>query len=93
MTQPQLEVVEVTDSPANRVLEAVDLAVDVTKLSADVLHAVSSNGERFSQDELTHLEAALVRLRADVARCERWTAVQLRRNLRPREGLKALRAS
>jgi len=67
----ELEVVEVNDSPTRRVLDAADLAVDVMKQAADVLQAVSSDGERFSASELLHLEGALVQLRADVARCER----------------------
>lgn len=71
MIQPQIEVVPTTDSPATRVLDAADLAVDLTKQAADILQAVSSNGERFSASELMHLEAAIVQLRADVERCER----------------------
>lgn len=51
-------------------LEAVDLAAEVTKQSADVLHAIASDGEHLSLDDLRHLEVALVQLRADVARCE-----------------------
>ena len=52
-------------------LEAVDLAAEVTKQSAQVLRAIASDGERLSVDDLRRLEAALVRLRADVARCEK----------------------
>lgn len=52
-------------------LEAVDLAAEVTKQSADVLQAIASDGERLSIEDLRHLEAALVQMRADVARCEK----------------------
>lgn len=71
VTESHLEIVDVVESPACRVLEAVDLAADVTKQSAEVLQAIASDGERLSVDDLRHLEAALVQLRADVARCEK----------------------
>ena len=70
MTESHLEIVDVVESPACRVLEAVDLAVEVTNRSAEILQAVASNGERLTADDLRHIEAAIVQLRADVARCE-----------------------
>ena len=71
MTQPELEVVEVSDSQSYRVLEAVDLAVEMTKQSAEMLQAVYWDCERLSDDELGHIEAALVQLRAHLVSCER----------------------
>ena len=71
MTDSHLEIVNVVESPACRVLEAVDLAADVTKQAAEVLQAIASDGERLSIEDLRHLEGALVQMRADLARCEK----------------------
>jgi hypothetical protein len=71
VAESHLDIVDVVESPAWRVLEAVDLAAEVTKQSAEVLQAIASDGERLSIDDLRHLEGALVQLRADVARCEK----------------------
>ena len=70
MPESHLEIVDVVESPACRVLEAVDLAAEVTKQSAEILQAIASDGEQLTSDDLRHLETALVQLRADVVRCE-----------------------
>ena len=62
---------EVIDSPNGRVLEAVDLAAGVTKQSAEMLQAVYWDCERLSDDELGHIEAALLQIRAHLMSCER----------------------
>ena len=71
MTDSQIQVVEVTDSPAFRVLDAVDLAAEVTNQAAEILEAIAADGPRLDDDDLRHLEAVLVQIRADVARCEK----------------------
>lgn len=71
MTDSQLQVVEVTDSPAFRVLDAADLAAEVTNQAAELLEAIAADGARLDDDDLRHLEAVLVQIRADVARCEK----------------------
>ena len=76
MTESQIEIVNVSDSPGYRVLEAVDLAVEVTKQSAEMLQAVYWGCERPSDDELGHIEVALVQQRAHLVSCEQ-TFVQL----------------
>ena len=71
MTDSQIQVVEVTDSPAFRVLDAVDLAAEVANQAAEILEAIAADGARLGDDDLRHLEAVLVQIRADVARCEK----------------------
>jgi hypothetical protein len=69
--ESQIEIVNASDSPGFRVLEAVDLAVEVTMQSSEMLQGVYWGYDRLGDDELAHIEAALVQLRAHLVSCER----------------------
>lgn len=81
MTELQYELVEISQSPCGRLLEAFGLAIETTAQLSEGLKAALAIGERFGDDDLARIEAALVDLRAALVSCERTFVLFLDRRL------------